>query len=1321
MAHPSSHPLTVVMSVYNGARFLDEAIDSIRTQSFRDFEFLIVDDGSTDESPQILVKHAAVDERIRILTQENRGLTESLNRAFGEAQSTFIARMDQDDVSRRYRLEIQMNFLSSNPGLTLVGAAIEIIDEEHRRLGIVRLPEYREEIRAHMRERGCALAHPTVLLRRDAVLQMGGFRKAYKHADDYDLWLRMLERFDFANLQDVLLEYRRHSASTSRKQATQQILSTWCAQIVAKRRLEGLADPTDEVELITPSVIRSLGFTQKQINERIFTELTSMAEASIRYGFSSAAAEFIQVAQPFAEPDWLRVTALELNRKAATAPTRQEERAKHRQALLDIAPEIFHEVFAPASLRRRVPQRALAARNDIEHSFLAARSGPSNPKVSQETNKEPVSPEARLRLLTVARDLSEALEDTSSLVSVVIRCFNSGPYIWDALSSVLTQSYAHVEIIIIDDGSVDSRTLEVLGSIRHERVRVIHQSNQGLAQTRNTGKALSRGEYVLFLDAGDRLERHAVAILLYALSKNPSVAYAYSHQRVFGDQTLISLAQHYNSYDLLWSNPSAFSLIRRSALEDAGEHKPELLYGYEDWEYLIRLSSQGHHGLLVEAPVFEHRRQATMFDLAPARKRFLHSQILIFNSDCYKPLSVTNSKRSSRPLISIVIPIHDRTTDLGASLRSLEEQTTQDFEIVLVNDGSGDLESLRLLTEIRNSVAIRVIDTNHSGPASARNRGALAANADLLLFLDSGNLLDRGAIEKLCWTLARYPQVAFVYSGAVHSGDIEALTYDDFEPQCLHRDNHLTTSCVIRREVFFELGGFDCLSKSSQEDSDFWRRLVERGHAGMLFREPLFHYRRHKEGQSTEPTLAAAAGEARLSTEAITRHTTTSHRPAPLMPEMPRDPLLARMEQALRDVILDSIPREGYRRPNVPNLFSPQRWDGGQINILYLIPSFYVGGAEVFDLRVLSCLSKDKYRVILVACEEPDGPWYDDFKALAGEIYALRRMGDDQAGHEAFLRYLMVSKSVDIVFNRNTWLGYDLAANWRSISKQVRYVDLLHLHAFGADWVGIAAKYHDKIDLRYVGTEEVRNYAVERYGLSQDPFRALYYGMSPDELPDRQTCAHRRAALREKWRISESAFVVGLIARLTDQKDPVRWLSIAAKIAEHRTDTVFLVVGDGELLSAARAHAADLGLADRVVFTGYQKDAANYCAAMDVFLLTSKYEGIPLVVLAALAHGTPMVAADVGGIREALNRDTGRLLPPDAEDGAYSDAVLEIAKICSNNASFFEDNHRWLAARFSQRSLSHQLDQDFGELVATLDRDQRRKDYILDVMARPLP
>src|ERR1700752_2024227 len=103
------------MSVYNGARFLDEAINSIRYQSYRNFEFIIVDDGSTDATPAILSEHASSDARIRVLQQQNRGLIESLNRGFAAATGTYIARMDADDLAKPDRLEKELDFLADNP------------------------------------------------------------------------------------------------------------------------------------------------------------------------------------------------------------------------------------------------------------------------------------------------------------------------------------------------------------------------------------------------------------------------------------------------------------------------------------------------------------------------------------------------------------------------------------------------------------------------------------------------------------------------------------------------------------------------------------------------------------------------------------------------------------------------------------------------------------------------------------------------------------------------------------------------------------------------------------------------------------------------------------------------------------------------------------------------------------------------------------------------------------------------------------------------------------------------------------------------------
>ena len=525
-------------------------------------------------------------------------------------------------------------------------------------------------------------------------------------------------------------------------------------------------------------------------------------------------------------------------------------------------------------------------------------------------------------------------------------------------------------------------------------------------------------------------------------------------------------------------------MIRRRAFEDVGGYKPEFRAGYEDWESFVRLAGRGHYGLCVPAPVFEYRRHGvTMAQTLLERERFLQNQLYTINKAMYTPEAVTSSKRAWRPLISVIVPFYNRPHYLKETLACLEAQTTSDFEVILVNDGSNDPESLELLSKLRTLDWIRVLDSPNRGPAAARNLGATWARSELLFFLDSDDLLDPGALEKMCWTIARYPEMAFVYSGVIHFGDIQATCYDEFDAARLLRENYLAVTCVMRREVFLELGGYDPALGDLHEDYDFWLRLVERGYRGKLLREPLFRYRRHGTGLSAE-RIRKSAGATELAESVVARHLTTRERPGRLTSalEAEKDELLDRVAAAVRGVVPSSIPLEGYRRTNLPNLFCPRRWSGDRITILYLIPFFHVGGAEVFDLRIFSCLPRDRFRIILVACERPEGSLYDEFKNAVDEVFCLEHMGDDHDGKMAFLHYLMVAKCIDIVFNRNTHYGYELAESWPAVSKQVRYVDLLHLHAFGDDWVRASAPYPRNSTYDMSLPKLCEEYAVQQYG-----------------------------------------------------------------------------------------------------------------------------------------------------------------------------------------------------------------------------------------------
>jgi len=202
--------LTVLMPVYNGAAYLQEAIDSVLGQTYEDFELLVVDDGSTDETPVILDRLR--DPRVRVLRSPERlRLSGALNFGWESSRGDFIARMDADDVCRPERFARQMDFLKKNDKIGVCGTAI-------RRFGaggndVVRYPLDGESVRAFALF-NTPFSHPSVILRRDFFDRFSlRFNGDYYPTEDYDLWTRALQHFPGANLREPLLDYRVHPES----------------------------------------------------------------------------------------------------------------------------------------------------------------------------------------------------------------------------------------------------------------------------------------------------------------------------------------------------------------------------------------------------------------------------------------------------------------------------------------------------------------------------------------------------------------------------------------------------------------------------------------------------------------------------------------------------------------------------------------------------------------------------------------------------------------------------------------------------------------------------------------------------------------------------------------------------------------------------------------------------------------------------------------------------------------------------------------------------------------------------------------------------
>jgi glycosyltransferase involved in cell wall biosynthesis len=249
--------ISVVMPVYNAQRYLAEAVESILDQTFRDFELIAIDDGSTDRSGEILREFSQRDPRVKVISRANTGLVGALIDGLRQSRAELIARMDADDISMPQRFEKQIAFMRENPRCVAVGSRVLLIDP----LGsALETPDHKlthAAIDAElMRGIGWALVHPVVLMRKSALDRVQGYRKQFEFNEDLDLFLQLAEIGEVANLPDVLLQYRQHLSSINhtRYEIQKRIKRQVVAEAYARRGLVMSADWSfDERKILSAS------------------------------------------------------------------------------------------------------------------------------------------------------------------------------------------------------------------------------------------------------------------------------------------------------------------------------------------------------------------------------------------------------------------------------------------------------------------------------------------------------------------------------------------------------------------------------------------------------------------------------------------------------------------------------------------------------------------------------------------------------------------------------------------------------------------------------------------------------------------------------------------------------------------------------------------------------------------------------------------------------------------------------------------------------------------------------------------------------------
>jgi glycosyltransferase involved in cell wall biosynthesis len=255
----SSTPLvSVIMSAYNNVPYINATIESILGQSCTDFEFLIANDGSVDDSGAVIDSYAAQDSRIRVFHQENMGYIPSLNKLRQQVRGSLIARTDADDLSHPDRFSIQLAWLAEHPDVGALGTSYDNIDEHGGALPPPpSLPLCHDEIVARMAAGpqtpdNNIYLHSSLFVRRECLDAVNGYHAAFRHCEDYDLWLRLAEVTKLANLPDRLLQYRCYPQQVSRKFPAELMTNALLANRAWLERLAGKPDPLADLIRMPP-------------------------------------------------------------------------------------------------------------------------------------------------------------------------------------------------------------------------------------------------------------------------------------------------------------------------------------------------------------------------------------------------------------------------------------------------------------------------------------------------------------------------------------------------------------------------------------------------------------------------------------------------------------------------------------------------------------------------------------------------------------------------------------------------------------------------------------------------------------------------------------------------------------------------------------------------------------------------------------------------------------------------------------------------------------------------------------------------------------
>jgi len=602
---------------------------------------------------------------------------------------------------------------------------------------------------------------------------------------------------------------------------------------------------------------------------------------------------------------------------------------------------------------------------------------------------------------------------------------------------------------------------------------------------------------------------------------------------------------------------------------------------------------------------------------------------------------------SQTPVVSLVTPYYNTGEIFLQTVQSVLQQSLQDWEWLIINDGSDKVEALKVLEDLRErDPRIRVIDLSRSkGPASARNVGIQHARGEFLFFLDSDDLIEPTALEKMAWLLESHPEFSFCKGFTVSFGEQRYLAVSGFEAGDLFLSrNPITITAMVRRNVALAVGGFDATLTQGLEDWDFWLRCATHGYWGWTIPEYLDWYRRRSD-HSERWQSWSRRGITEMRRKLRRRYPQLYATGIPEIAPMPLKPY---------ETVRDEMPFDNVLQKEKPRL-------------LMILPWLAMGGADKFNLDLIVQMKAREYDVTIATTvgQRSSYQWYRHFAALTPDIFILPhflRVSD----YPRFLQYLIRSRQIDLVMVSNSELGYKLLPYLRARHPDVTFVDYCHMEEEYWNNGGhprASVGYQDVLDLNIVASEHLKRWMTGR-GADANQIEVCYINVDTKRFAPNQEVRQRT---RAELGVGSDTPLILYAGRLCDQKQPKVFAEVMRELRARGLDFACLVAGDGDYKKWLSRFLHRHFLTRHVHMLGRVSNERirKLLSAADIFFLPSKMEGISLALYEAMAMGVVPVSADVGGQRELVSPDSGILVQRGAmahEVTAYADALEKLIR-----------------------------------------------------------